>query len=227
LNYGIILAGGKGVRFGRDIPKQFLILGDKSVILWSAESFQATNLIDELIIATPLEYLKKTKEFFADSKIKLPVTVIAGGQTRQGSVKNVLDAKNFMPEDILLFHDAARPFVSKKIIADVISVVIERGVAGVYLPTVDTISEIENDTVKSVPLRDTLYLTQTPQGFLYKNIVAIHKFAEENNIANASDDISLAIKYGLDVGVVQGDEWNLKLTTERDFQLLTLKIENN
>ena len=110
--HAVILAGGLGSRLGGEAPKQFLPLGGKPVIAWSLEVFSSLEAVTGLTVTAPEGFIEETRRAVEKAGIVKPVTVIFGGATRQGSVWNALEAGSFREDDILLFHDAARPFVS-------------------------------------------------------------------------------------------------------------------
>ncbi len=215
--YAIILAGGKGTRMGKDIPKQFLPLNGRSVLIRSIEKFHLIDMIDNIIVVLPEEYIKKFNSEIVNSSMDKVFKVVKGGKTRQGSVYNAVTSHNFNDKDILIFHDAARPFVDTHIIIKVIEAVRESGAAGTYIPAIDTISEIESGFVRSIPPREKLFYTQTPQAFLYKIILDAHKRALSMGIDNAADDVSLVIASGYKVKTVEGSPHNIKITTEDNY----------
>lgn len=216
--YAIILAGGRGLRFGEATPKQFLPLRDKPIILWSLEKFSAIPEINEIIVVTPLEYISQTREMTTEYKAK-SICVIAGGETRQQSSYNAICSTNFNDDDILVFHDAVRPFVSKGVILKCIRETEEYGAAGVYVKAIDTVAEIKDSMVQSIPDREDLYYAQTPQSFQYRIIRHAHDIALSGNVSNASDDVSLVLDAGYGVRAVEGDYRNIKITTPFDYDI--------
>lgn len=216
--YVIILAGGHGKRIGGDIPKQFLQLNNKPVIIHTIEEFNIPE-IEGIIIVTPEEYIDYTKNLIKEYSLQKIINVINGGETRQGSSYNAVKSMNFNQDDILVLHDAARPFINNKIISQCIQETKIHNAAGVYIKTTDTIAEIQNGFVNSIPDRENLFYTQTPQSFKYKIIRDAHEFALSKGITNSSDDIQMVINMGYKVKVVQGDYNNIKITSPTDFEL--------
>jgi 2-C-methyl-D-erythritol 4-phosphate cytidylyltransferase len=216
--YGIILAGGLGLRVKRDIPKQFLPLGDKPLIAWSMILFDLMDAIDGIIIMVPDGYDTHVKDIASRYRItKLDRTTI-GGATRQESACRALKARPFQDDDILLFHDAARPFVTPDCVVACINAAREHGAAGVYIPVRDTIAVIDNGFVSSVPPRNRFLSAQTPQGFRYSIIRDAHERATRSGVA-ATDDVALVLAAGHPVKMIEGECGNVKITSEYDYHV--------
>ena len=218
--YVIILAGGIGSRTGQGIPKQFLNVNGKPVIIHTLNKFLQLSLkIEGIIIAVPEEHVKYTNELikeFADSKL---MRVIKGGKTRQGSSYNAITCTEFNDNDILVFHDAARPFVSKESIETCIKEAEINGAAGLYIKATDTVALIEDDFVKQIPDRNKLYYTQTPQVFKYKIIREAHELALSKGIKDPTDDVQLVLDAGYKVKLAEGSSANIKITNAFDVEL--------
>ncbi len=215
--YGIILAGGMGSRMNSDLPKQFLKLEDKPLILWSMLTFQNTESINNIIIVSSDEYHDMLGTLANDYKIDKLFTFAPAGKTRQESSYNAILSHSFNNNDILLFHDAARPFVTHSILNTMIETVATTGAASVYVKAIDTIAVIKNNIVESIPKRDNLYYTQTPQGFTYQIIKQSHDQLE--NYDDVTDDVSIVLKAGHEVAKVEGDYKNIKITTPQDYKI--------
>ncbi len=220
--FAVILAGGTGTRLGGDTPKQFLPLGGKPVIARSLEVCSSLDAITGIIVTAPEEFLDETRRIIEEYGF---AKVIAGGATRQGSVWNALTCRGFGDDDIVLVHDAARPFVTAGVIMECVSAVRTHGAAGVYVPSTDTVTEVDEGVVSAVPLRHRFYLTQTPQGFRYAVIRAAHEKARGAGVFDATDDVTLAIDAGYRVKMVEGDRRNIKITTAFDYDIARLLIE--
>lgn len=215
--YGIILAGGSGSRMGRTEPKQFLPLGGMPVIAWSLMLFNARKSIDAIIAVSADEHRHRLQEIATQFGITKIRAIVRGGSTRQESARNAVSALPFDHDDILIFHDAARPFVTGRCVEACIDAARAHGAAAAYVPLHDTVAEIADGFVSSVPPRDRLYAAQTPQGFQYRIIRQAHDYALREGIS-ATDDAGLAIAAGFIVKMVEGDDENIKITTERDYR---------
>lgn len=215
-NYAIILSGGSGVRFGADMPKQFVRIDDKAILWHTLRAFNECKLIDKIIVVANHNFLNDTKNI-ADEFSKVESVVAGGKKTRSQSAYNGVmavaqDAKN------VLIHDGVRPFVSDKIIKDCINALENYDCVASVLSTTDTLYEIENGKVKNIPDRDNFVMAQTPQGFKYKIIKQAYEMYEEK--LTFSDDISIVKHYlpNKEIFLVEGDVKNIKITTENDLK---------
>lgn len=212
----IIVAGGKSLRMGQDINKQFIKLKDKEVIALTIEAFNRATIIDEIIVVIgedDIEYcITNVIKKYNLIKVK---KVVVGGSERQESVYNGLINCN-KESDIVLIHDGARPFVTERMIIDSATCASNLGACTVAVPIKDTIKIISKDsTVVSTLKRDELYAIQTPQAFKYNLILAAHEEALKTNL-KATDDTMLIEAMGESVKVVKGSYFNIKLTTPED-----------
>lgn len=212
--YAILLAGGKGLRFGTDIPKQFMLLHGQPVFSWALKAFEETGRIDRYIITAHNQWHEVIEETVTSLSLSHKTILTEGGKERSDSVRNALKAAPFEEDDILLFHDAARPLVSPESIQRCIHEVHHHKAAALYVPAVDTITRIEGGYVSAIPPRDELYYAQTPQGFTYGIISKAHKSG-----LTATDDVSLVITSGEKVKMVMGHYDNIKITNPEDLQL--------
>ncbi len=216
----IIVAGGMGQRMGSAVPKQFLKLGTKPIIAWSIETFVTSQLIDRIIITIHPDYKKQLEEVINTYSPDTDIIITHGGKTRQESCFNGLHAYNFASDDIVLIHDAARPFVTVDMINRCIEAAKLHGACGIYVPVKETIAQVNHSQVTHVLPRETLYAAQTPQCFRYSIIIDAHIKARERNITNATDDVSLALLAGYTIKAVTGDFYtNIKITTNEDMEL--------
>jgi 2-C-methyl-D-erythritol 4-phosphate cytidylyltransferase len=225
--YGIILAGGTGIRLGHERPKQLIELGGKPLIAWSLMRFNNHPDIKGIIVVSAVEYISDINEICSKYKITKLLKVIPGGKTRQESSFNAINSHKFKDKDILLIHDAARPFLTDMIISDSISASAETGAAAVYVKSIDTITEIKNGFVESIPLRENLFCTQTPQTFRYDIIRDSHVNAIKSGVYNSSDDVSLVLKSGYRIKKVDGEYFNLKITVSSDFDIAVKILEKD
>ncbi len=216
--YAVILAGGRGYRLANETPKQFLDLVNRPIIAWSLEKFDKLSEINGILVAVPDEFKKSIQDISEKQRITKLVKIVAGGATRQGSAYNVLCSMDFGDDDILIFHDAARPFIKKNIVKECIKEAELHGASGVYVKAVDTIAK-GGEFIDSIPPREGLYYTQTPQAFRFSTIKEAHEKARSRDILNATDDVQLVIDSGHRVKIVEGDPGNIKITTPFDLEL--------
>ncbi len=218
----IIIAGGSGKRMGQDIPKQFINVGEKPIIIYTLEAFQKHPNIDGIIVVCIdgwHEILNSYAKQFNITKVK---SIVSGGINGQESIKNgLLEAKRLYSEnDIVLIHDAIRPMVSPEVISDSISVCQMYGNAIAVVPCTTVVLEKTTEKYsKNIVDRDNIYLTQTPQTFVLKDILNAHKEAAEKEITNSVASCSLYIELGKKVFYSTGDETNIKLTRPGDIQI--------
>ena len=212
----IIAAGGRGLRLGADRPKQFLEIGGRSILEASVAALAASNRIDEIVVALPDDHLAAAGEGWA--AVATPIAFVAGGPRRQDSVANAF-AKAAGHADVIVIHDAARPFVTADMIARTIDAAHVHGAAIAAIPARDTVKQTgEPDSDGSRPIRttiprDTVFLAQTPQAF--RRDVLVRAIAEGASI-DATDEAMLVERLGIPVHVVDGDPRNIKITTAED-----------
>ena len=231
--FAAILAGGIGSRMGgADTPKQFLMLGDKPVIIHTIEKFIINNKIDKTIVLTPKNYINHTKDlinkYIGNNK---DIIVIEGGRTRNDTIINSIEyiKDNFNVDDdsIIVTHDSVRPFVTHRIINDNIEAARKYGACDTVIPATDTIVEsINARTVESIPVRDYYYQGQTPQSFninkLY-NLITTLSEAESNILTDACKIFVLKDE---DVYLVDGEVTNIKITYPYDLKLANTILED-
>lgn len=222
-NIALIIAGGVGARMGQDIPKQFLNVYDKPVIVYTMEAFQDHPDIDAIEIVCIEDWKGALLAYAKQFGIAKLENIVSGGENGQDSIRNGLYdiAERYSGDkDIVLIHDAIRPMVSQEIITDNIRVCRENGNAITVVPctaamlkTYDSLS-----TTEQVP-RDNLKITQTPQAFFLMDIVAAHKEALNKGITNSVASCTMYIELGKKLYMSQGSEKNLKLTTTEDIEI--------
>lgn len=220
-NLVLILAGGTGNRIEGDLPKQFLTLAGKTILQHSIEKFENHPSIDHIFLVIHGKFLNKAEEIVRKSGHKKVVKILTGGQTRQKSSRIGVTAAGPGEYENVLVHDAARPFVSKKIIDDILAALDTYTAVNIAVPSPDTIIEInDKNLVKNVPDRKYLRRVQTPQGFKWDLIQKAHQLALEKGITNATDDCSLILTFKLaDIYVVEGSPLNIKITYPLDIQI--------
>ena len=215
-NYAIILAGGSGSRMGQTIPKQLLPLGKQTIIECTVLAFISHPEIEAVTVVCPAEYINEIQHLMNRHQTDKKIKTVPGGITRRDSSWRGITSMDFNEDDILLIHDAARPFIDNETIDKCIKAATRHGAAGTYVKAIDTITEIKKDRVTSIPPRNTLYYAQTPQSFRFSIIRASHENARLKNI-EATDDVSLVLDAGYKVIKVDGSYRNIKITTIEDY----------
>ncbi len=209
----IIVAGGKGKRFGS--KKQFELIGKRKVVELTVSKFLKISDIKNIVLVLPKEDIKNVGQTFRFAK---KIKIVPGGKTRQHSVFNGLLSLNSDP-DIILIHDGVRPFVSEKIIKDSIVSAKKYGACVVAVPSKDTVKISKRGFVISTPERRNIFLAQTPQAFKYSLIIKAYKQAFKKKYFS-TDDSALVEKLGKKVKIVSGDYSNIKITTKSDLKNL-------
>jgi 2-C-methyl-D-erythritol 4-phosphate cytidylyltransferase len=201
---------------GGTVPKQFLALGGQPLILHSLRVLQAAAIIDEIILAVPpteMEYV--LSQVVAAHRFTKVHKVVPGGQERQDSVRHALEAVD-EAVDIVLVHDAVRPFVTGRMVEDVVAAARTRGAAIIALPMKDTVKQVGADRVIERTIdRRPLWLAQTPQAFRRDWLLAAHRKAHAEGV-HATDDAYLVEWAGHPVSVVEGSGENIKVTRPED-----------
>ena len=221
-NIGLIIAGGSGNRMHQDIPKQFLTVNERPVIVYTLEAFQNHPEIDAIAVVCIEgwdQVLWAYARQFNISKLKM---VVPGGKNGQDSIRNGVYAleKEFDGNDIVLIHDAIRPMVSPEIISDCIRVTREFGNAITVIPCAEAMLETKDgESSESSYPRSELKRTQTPQGFRLGEIESLHKEALEKGITNSVASCTLMVELGKKVYFSMGSEKNIKLTTVEDIDI--------
>lgn len=214
----VITAGGTGKRFGSHIPKQFFELLQEPIIVRTIRNYDDNENISSIIVTVHKEWVDFAKEIIRPFNFKKEIHFVEGGKERTDSINNALNNEIVVKSDAVLIHDAVRPFVSQKLINDVISNVFEFGAVIPALTPKETVKSIHNDFVEKTLDRSSLVNVQTPQGFATESILKAYKQAEENSFV-ATDDASIAEYSNIPVKIINGEETNIKITTPYDLEL--------
>jgi 2-C-methyl-D-erythritol 4-phosphate cytidylyltransferase/2-C-methyl-D-erythritol 2,4-cyclodiphosphate synthase len=216
----ILAAGGRGTRLAAGVPKQLLMLGGRSILQRSFETMEAHERIDEILVALPAELVASPPDFLKSARKR--IHIIDGGARRQDSVANAFARIDQRMTDLIVIHDAARPFATSQLFAKVIQAANDEGAAIAALRSSDTVKEGTVDdggriVVKRTMSRDSIYLAQTPQGFSYD--ILAQAIALGRSHAEATDEASLAEQAGHVVQLIDGESTNIKITTEQDLHV--------
>ncbi|WP_077358782.1 IspD/TarI family cytidylyltransferase [Virgibacillus halodenitrificans] len=232
--YAGILAGGKGTRMGNvPMPKQFLTLNDKPIIVHTLEKFLLNNSFEKIIIATPKEWINHTNDILKKYSINLPVVeVISGGTDRNSTIMNIIDyveeENGLNDEDIIVTHDAVRPFLTHRIIQENIDYGLKNSAVDTVIPAIDTIVESKDDTyISSIPRRDYMYQGQTPQTFHIKKLKELYDELSIEDKEILSDACKIFSLSGEKVKIVQGEIFNIKVTTPYDLKVANAIIKES
>lgn len=233
MNIALLTAGGSGTRMKMDLPKQFLTVEDKPIIVYTMEAFQNHPAIDKIIVACKEGFEEVLKSYAKQYNITKLESIITGGKNGQESIKNlIIEAKKLHnDDDIVLVHDGIRPMVSADIISNSIYVCKEKGCAITSIPCREAMLYSEDANLANKQInRDYLQRTQTPQTFKLIDLYNMHIEAKEKNITNSVASCTLAIELGKKVFLSPGSEKNIKITVQEDIEifkaLLKLKKED-
>jgi 2-C-methyl-D-erythritol 4-phosphate cytidylyltransferase/2-C-methyl-D-erythritol 2,4-cyclodiphosphate synthase len=205
----LLLAAGRGTRFGREIPKQFAPLLGEPVLRHAARALLADGLVTRLLPVAAAGEQARVADALAGLPHEAP---IAGGATRQQSVRAGLEALAADPPDLVLVHDGARPVVPAGTVGAVLAALRDAPGAIPALPVADTLKRGEAGAIAATVSRENLFRAQTPQGFRFAALLAAHRDAR----AEATDDAALLEAAGERVLLVEGSERNLKITRAED-----------
>ena len=226
----VVLAGGTGRRFGSDMPKQMHVLAGRSLVEHSVAAFEQAEGVESITLVMPAGLTAQAKEHFAGSGFRKVTDVIEGGATRTESTRRAIAALGDEECDVL-FHDAARPLLEQRIIADCVSALATSRAIGVAVPSSDTIIEVSNGVVTGMPQRDALARCQTPQGFRLSVIRRAYELADADPAfaqRPATDDCGVVLRYlpEVPVRVVPGSERNIKITYPGDLDVAEALLKN-
>lgn len=221
-NIGLIIAGGSGNRMHQDIPKQFITVNERPVIVYTLEAFEKHPEIDVIAVICIEGWEQVLWAYAKQFNITKLEYIISGGKNGQDSIRNGVYEleKHFVPEDIVLIHDAIRPMVSAEIISDNIRVAREFGNAITVIPCAEAMMQTTDGRVSTGSYsRDRLRRTQTPQAFHIGDICDLHRRALKAGITNSVASCTLKIEMGEQVYFSAGSEKNIKLTTVEDIDI--------
>ncbi|ENQ6653721.1 2-C-methyl-D-erythritol 4-phosphate cytidylyltransferase [Campylobacter lari] len=223
MNIALIIAGGIGARMNQSIPKQFMSINDKPIIIYTLEKFEKHPAIDEIVVVLLNGWENILLSYAKQFKITKLRHVTIGGTSGQESIRNgILKLKEFYSDDdVILIHDAIRPNVSEEIISDAIRVINEKGSAVSVIPCNEAMLVANDDGINSRQTHDRQKLkrTQTPQGATLKTLKDLHDKAKKMGIKDSVATCTLMIETGGEIYFSIGSEKNIKITTMDDIDI--------
>lgn len=222
MNIALIIAGGSGQRMHQDIPKQFINVQDKPIIIYTMEAFQNHPDIDAIEVVCLNGWQEILIAYAKQFNISKLSGVVSGGATGQESIRNGVYAigEKFGEEDIVLVHDAIRPMVTAELISDNIARCRQYGSAIAVIPCAEAMLETDDKICSESSYdREKLMRTQTPQAFPLGKLIWAHKEAQKRGITNSVASCTLMIELGEKLFFSAGSEKNIKLTTPEDIEI--------
>lgn len=225
----IILSGGLGSRFSSQSPKQFFNINGHPILFYTIKAFNSSPYIDEIVVVSHPAYIKDIKTLVKDEAFEKVLYIVEGGKLRCDSTYQGLNVYNDSLERKILIHDCARPLIDNEQIKKCVKVLDTYSACAVAIEVTDTIFEVEDKKIKSVPNRKMLYQAQTPQCFHLSVIKKAYEIAKENGYTYFSDDCGLVKKClpATDIYIIEGKRENIKLTFPNDAKYLELFLKKD
>lgn len=219
--YFVVVAGGKGLRMGSDIPKQFIELRGLPILMRTILRLRQSAPESRFILVLPQEHIAMWDTLVREKNFDVPVRIVAGGATRFLSVKNGLDAIEDS-DSLVAVHDGVRPFVAEEVVRQCFQRAEERGAAIPVIRPVESV-RIDNNEGENVPFdRDKCYLVQTPQTF---RTSLLKEAYQQSYQPSFTDDASVVEAMGVHVTLVGGNRENIKITTQHDLRIAEMLID--
>lgn len=222
MNIGVIFAGGVGSRMhSKEMPKQFLKVHGKPIIIHTLEHFEKNDEIDAIVIACVSDWIPHLKNLLYKYRIEKVKEVVGGGESGQLSIYNGLCAAEKVAagnQAIVLIHDGVRPLINSRLLSENIRCVKEKGsaiTAGIVKETIVVIDG--NGQIEQVPSREKSRVAKAPQSFWLNEIIEVHRKALKDGITNSIDSCTLMKQYGYSLYMLDGPYENIKITTPDDF----------
>lgn len=221
--YAVLLAGGVGTRLGLPVPKQFLKIGSKTLLEHAVQKFVVNEEIAHTVVVVPENWYAQSQEIISKHNFS-NLSICMGGNSRQESLYKGLMwlCQNFAiaDADIVVSHDVARPFVTTRMIKENIKICRLYGAADTVVVSPDTIvRSMDKDTISEVPVREEMYLGQTPQTFFINKFIEIYEKLSPDYLAKVTDAARILSDHDVTVGLVTGDVSNMKITTLFDLNI--------
>lgn len=232
--YAGILAGGTGTRMGiSNMPKQFLDLGNKPIIIHTIEKFLLKPEIEKIVVGVHEDWISHAEDLVEEyiSTFKDRIIIVAGGSDRNTTIENIIkaidDYKELTDEDIVITHDSVRPFITLRIIKDNIRLAKECDAVDTVVEAVDTIVESTNgEYITNIPNRAHYYQGQTPQSFRCKDFLNLYNSLTSEEKQILTDACKIFVIKGKEVALAKGEYSNLKITTVTDLKIAKSMLED-
>ena len=232
--FGAILAGGIGSRMKMaDMPKQFLLLGSKPIIIHTVEKFLANERFDCIYIGINGDWVLYFEDLLKKFNLSSDrIKVVAGGTDRNLTIMNIIadihENISKSEDDVIVTHDAVRPFLTNRIINENIDAAIKYGGCDTVIPATDTIiASTDKEYISDVPDRNELYQGQTPQSFNLNKLHAMYNGLSEQEKATLTDACKIFTITGNKVRLVKGEACNIKITTVSDYKIAEAIVGGN
>lgn len=225
--YAAILAGGSGTRMGNpDKPKQFWMMGDRPVIVHTVEKFCLVPDFDKIIVLPPASWVHQTQDILSKylPQFMDRIVLVAGGAERNDTIMNAIAyierEHGLDDDDVIVTHDAVRPFVTYRIIDENIQAAREYGAVDTVIPATDTIVQsVDGKVITAIPNRAEYFQGQTPQSFKATKLKRLFEELDDTEKAILTDACKILVMKGQDVALVRGDVGNIKLTYTNDMRI--------
>lgn len=232
--YAGILAGGTGTRMGiSNMPKQFLDLGNKPIIIHTIEKFLLEPEIEKIVVGVHEDWISHAEDLVEEyiSTFKDRIIIVTGGSDRNTTIENIIkaidDYKELTDEDIVITHDSVRPFITLRIIKDNIRLAKECDAVDTVVEAVDTIVESTNgEYITNIPNRAHYYQGQTPQSFRCKDFLNLYNSLTSEEKQILTDACKIFVIKGKEVALAKGEYSNLKITTVTDLKIAKSMLED-
>ena len=232
--YAEILAGGKGTRMGNvNMPKQFLPLNDKPIIIHTLEKFILNPEFEKILVVTPREWINYTKDIIEEYiGQNNRIQIVEGGSDRNESIMSgiryIEQQYGISDDDYIVTHDSVRPFLTHRIIKENIEEVQKYKAVDTVIEAIDTVIVSEDkETISNIPNRDTMYQGQTPQSFHINTLVHYYNQMSDEEKAILTDACKICTTYGESVKIIKGEIFNIKITTPYDLKVANAIIQGS
>ncbi len=223
--YAVIPAAGLGSRLGGAIPKQFLQLEEKPIIVHTIQRFESSSDVDEIALAVPEDSIAETEQLVTRYRLNKVSKIVAGGEKRQDSVHNIVKRLDFQTNDIILVHDGVRPFIRREKLSELVQACRDNDAAVLAVQPKDTMRRSNGGGFFDQTLdRAALWLVQTPQAFKATILLKAFEKASKERFYS-TDEAALVERIGVKIKIVEGSYDNIKITTKEDLELGVLILQ--